>query len=389
MKVPISAKVSVGLAVTLLLLLVVAASALQSTRAISRAAGSVAHALDVESDISDLEVALVGAESATRGFVLTGDERYLSAYKGSPALATQELAGLRRKTADDPVQQRHIDALRPLIAIKLDRLARAVEIRRRQGLEASMPQLGSGVGRELMNRIRSELHAMTSEEERLLSERNALQVASGRRTERFILLTAVLAGAFVAVAGLVIQRDLVGRRRAEEALRSLSMIDELTGLYNRRGFLIHADDRCKLANRLGTREVLVFADVDGLKAINDTFGHSAGDEALVVAAQLLRASFRESDVVARLGGDEFVVLALMDRIENQEIPLATLKGRLDAWNAQGARRFRLSMSIGATLLEPGARLEELLDAADREMYAKKQESRISRQSDPDAVTVSD
>ena len=389
MKVPISAKVSVGLAVTLLLLLVVAASALKSTRAISRAAGSVAHALDVESDISDLEVALVGAESSTRGFVLTGDERYLSAYKGSPALANQQLAGLRRKTADNPVQQRHIDVLGPLIASKLDRLARAVEIRRTHGLEASMAQLGTGVGRELMNRIRSELHAMTSEEERLLSERNALQVASGRQTERFIFLTAALAGAFVAVAGLVIQRDLVGRRRAEEALRSLSMIDELTGLYNRRGFLIHADDRFKLASRLGRREVLVFADVDGLKVINDTFGHSAGDEALVVAASLLRASFRESDVVARLGGDEFVVLALMDRIENQAIPIATLKEKLDAWNLHAGGRFRLSMSVGATLLEPGARLEELLDAADRAMYARKQQARIARQSDPDAVPVAD
>jgi len=388
MKIPTSAKVSVGLVVTLLLLLVVGASAWQSSRAMVRAAEAVERTLDVEGDIADLEVAVVGVESATRGYLLTGDERYLSSDKDSPAVATQRLSDLRRKTRGDRIQQRHLDLLEPLVANKLARLSRAVQIRREQGFEAAMTQLGSGVGRELMSRIRSELTGMNRQEDRRISALNLHQISSARATERFILLTAALAAVFVLVSGLVIQRDLVGRRRAEDALRSLSLVDELTGLYNRRGFLIHADDRFKLATRLGTREVLIFADVDGLKTINDTFGHSAGDEALVVAAMLLRASFRETDVVARLGGDEFVVLALMDRLENQEIPVGTLNEKLDAWNGEVGRRFRLSMSIGATLLEPGARLEELLDAADRAMYAKKQGSRIS-QSDPDAVPVAD
>jgi len=388
MKIPTSAKVSVGLVVTLLLLLVVGASAWQSSRAMVRAADAVERTLDVEGDIADLEVAVVGVESATRGYLLTGDERYLSSDKDSPAVATQRLSDLRRKTRGDRIQQRHLDLLEPLVANKLARLSRAVQIRREQGFEAAMTQLGSGVGRELMSRIRSELTGMNRQEDRRISALNLHQIASARATERFILLTAALAAVFVLVSGLVIQRDLVGHRRAEDALRSLSLVDELTGLYNRRGFLIHADDRFKLATRLGTREVLIFADVDGLKTINDTFGHSAGDEALVVAAMLLRASFRETDVVARLGGDEFVVLALMDRLENQEIPVGTLNEKLDAWNGEVGRRFRLSMSIGATLLEPGARLEELLDAADRAMYAKKQGSRIS-QSDPDAVPVAD
>jgi len=388
MKIPTSAKVSVGLVVTLLLLLVVGASAWQSSRAMVRAAEAVERTLDVEGDIADLEVAVIGVESATRGYLLTGDERYLASEKDSPAVAVQRLADLRRKTRDDRVQQHHLDLLEPLVGNKLARLSRAAQIRRERGFETAMAQLGSGVGRELMSRIRSELTGMNRQEDRRISALNLHQIASARATERFIFLTAALAAVFVLVSGLVIQRDLVGRRRAEDALRSLSLVDELTGLYNRRGFLIHADDRFKLATRLGTREVLIFADVDGLKAINDTFGHSAGDEALVVAATLLRASFRETDVVARLGGDEFAVLALMDRIENQEIPVGTLKEKLDAWNAQERRRFRLSMSIGATLLEPGARLEELLDAADRAMYAKKQESRIS-QSDPDAVPVAE
>ena len=165
------------------------------------------------------------------------------------------------------------------------------------------------------------------------------------------------------------------------------MVDELTGLYNRRGFLIHAEDRVKFAARLGTREVLVFADVDGLKSINDTFGHFVGDEAITAAAGLLRSSFRDTDVVARIGGDEFVVLALMDRDEDVEVPIRSLRAAIQAWNAHAGMAFRLSMSVGTTYFEPGTRLEELIAAADRKMYAEKQERRAARRSDPEGVSV--
>lgn len=385
MKVSTSAKVAGGLAVTLLLLLAVAASAFLSARRTARSAGLVERTLDVESDLSDLEKTMVGAESSTRGFLLTGDEDYLDSYRAAPALVRDEIIGLRRKTADDPVQQRHLAALEPLVAAKFARMDRTVELRRRGGSEAAAAEVSSGIGRRLMTGIRTHLRAMSLREERVAADRNEGQIAGARRTQRFILLTAAIAAAFVSVAGFVIERDLLGRRRAEEALRNLSMIDELTGVYNRRGFLIHAEDRVKLASRLRNGQVLVFADVDGLKSINDAFGHSAGDEALTAAAALLKSSFRESDVVARLGGDEFVVLALMERSENAEIPVRALREALAAWNGRDDRPFRLSMSIGVTPIAAGARLEELLAIADRNMYAAKQDRRRSTDSGEIAV----
>jgi two-component system cell cycle response regulator len=99
-------------------------------------------------------------------------------------------------------------------------------------------------------------------------------------------------------------------REAKNILYDTSLKDELTGLYNRRGFHAFAEEQIKLACS-GRRELLVvFADVDGLKEINDGYGHSEGDRALKKAAEVLLTVFRDTDLVARLGGDEFAILAL-------------------------------------------------------------------------------
>ena len=94
---------------------------------------------------------------------------------------------------------------------------------------------------------------------------------------------------------------------------SLSLMDELTGLHNRRGFVSLAEQRLKLTSRQGVRSTLIFIDVDNLKYINDNFGHREGDGALQQIAGLLRECFRESDIIGRLGGDEFCVLLSHDR----------------------------------------------------------------------------
>src|SRR5579885_3216035 len=106
-----------------------------------------------------------------------------------------------------------------------------------------------------------------------------------------------------AVAGAVKQCLL------ERELRSLALTDDLTGLYNRRAFLTLASQQMKLSRRKGKSLLLFFADVDGLKRINDEFGHQAGDLAIARTAEALERSFRKSDIVARIGGDEFVALA--------------------------------------------------------------------------------
>lgn len=104
-----------------------------------------------------------------------------------------------------------------------------------------------------------------------------------------------------------LEREILERQKVEAEVRRLSITDELTGLYNRRGFFLLANQQLKHTQRLQTPCCLLFVDLDGLKDINDTLGHEIGDRVLMHAADLLSKTFRDSDIVARLGGDEFVV----------------------------------------------------------------------------------
>jgi len=148
--------------------------------------------------------------------------------------------------------------------------------------------------------------------------------------------------------------------------------DDMTGLYNRRGFSLLAEQRLKDERRSGSTLTMIYADVDHLKAINDTFGHNAGDIALVLCAQALEGTFRESDIVARIGGDEFVVLADADTRR-----LATVARRLDKdlerRTAASGLQFPVSLTIGSAHSMPTSELslDDLLQRADEFMYERK------------------
>jgi len=167
-------------------------------------------------------------------------------------------------------------------------------------------------------------------------------------------------------------------REAKDLLYDVSLRDELTGLYNRRGFLAFAEEQIKLACS-GRRELLVvFADVDGLKAINDGHGHSEGDLALKKAAEVLLTVFRDTDLVARLGGDEFAVLALdcspagLVRINAHfDKVLRAVNDRDSSW--------KLSISIGTVHVDSKHQLSisELLSKADTMMYERKRERPVA------------
>lgn len=158
----------------------------------------------------------------------------------------------------------------------------------------------------------------------------------------------------------------------ERELRYLALTDDLTCLYNRRGFFAAATHQLKVARRRGRSMLLLFCDVDRLKEINDSFGHREGDLALVRVADVLEESFRESDIVARLAGDEFAVLAPEASDQNLEMLVQRLRAKLDKANADETR-YELSISVGAARFDPEhpLALGELMAEADRAMYAEK------------------
>jgi diguanylate cyclase (GGDEF)-like protein len=164
----------------------------------------------------------------------------------------------------------------------------------------------------------------------------------------------------------------LARRDADEGeIRRLSLTDVLTGLYNRRGFFAHAEQVFKLAQRKRTRSVVIFADVDGLKRVNDELGHEAGDGLIRDAAAIFQESFRDADVVARLGGDEFVAYALDDG--QPQVILSRLNANLHAFNLMQERPYRVSISAGIVQCDPASEhnLLNYIVRADQQMYLHK------------------
>jgi two-component system cell cycle response regulator len=173
-------------------------------------------------------------------------------------------------------------------------------------------------------------------------------------------------------------RYAVERHRLMEALKSLSLVDDLTGLYNRKGFSDLGNRHLKLARRTSRGLLLVYCDLDHFKAINDTLGHHVGDRALLKLTDILKAAFRSSDIVARLGGDEFAVLALEVSGEDENLLVRRLRDHIHEFNAVSHEPYTLSVSIGTARLDYSAgrvRLDDLLAQADAAMYEEKRSKR--------------
>jgi len=163
----------------------------------------------------------------------------------------------------------------------------------------------------------------------------------------------------------------------EEKLLALSLIDELTGLYNRRRFFVLTEQYLKLSVRTEKKLLLLFIDMDNLKWINDHHGHNEGDRALIDLANILKKTFRDSDIVARIGGDEFVVLS-ESTDEKGEVVLTRLDENIKDHNANRSRCYPLSISVGTTWFDPNypISVDELLSKADALMYAQKRKKGI-------------
>ena len=163
------------------------------------------------------------------------------------------------------------------------------------------------------------------------------------------------------------------RQRYRTMLQNLSMRDELTGLLNRRGFLSLAGQHLKIAQRSNWMIMLLFADLDELKEINDQFGHVEGDEALRSVARILRQTFRASDIMARLGGDEFIVLAVKITDEGIKIIAKRLREKVQKTN-QNNPHYQISLSFGVVKFDPQAMLslEEMIAQADKALYESKE-----------------
>jgi diguanylate cyclase (GGDEF)-like protein len=177
--------------------------------------------------------------------------------------------------------------------------------------------------------------------------------------------------------GRVVERERAQeqlRRHAQE-VREMSLVDDLTQLHNRRGFLSLGKHQLKASDRHKRKLHLFFADMDGLKEINDRFGHATGDKALLSLAEVLKTTFRDSDILARLGGDEFVALATGLEDDGVKAIIDRFQENMRAYNARSGAKFKLAASVGVTTYDPKQpeTIEELLLRADATMYEQKRQ----------------
>ena len=171
-------------------------------------------------------------------------------------------------------------------------------------------------------------------------------------------------------------KELIARiehAKKHERLYDISLHDELTGLYNRRGFFTLSEHLLKTAKRQQKGIFMLYGNLDSLKRINDILGHQKGDWALIDIANILKETFRGSDIIARLGGDEFAVMPIETTGDNIGIVLNRLEKAIESDNAKNKRAYELSLSLGTAYFDPlsPCTVDELLSQADKSMYEQK------------------
>jgi two-component system cell cycle response regulator len=174
--------------------------------------------------------------------------------------------------------------------------------------------------------------------------------------------------------GVFTQYFINSHKRMAAEIISLSITDHLTGLYNRRGFMTLADQQIKIAERTKRGSLLLlFADLDKMKSINDNLGHKKGDKALIEVASILKEVFRESDIMARIGGDEFAVLGIADQKSDVCAFQKRLQEQIDIHNGRDNRDYQISLSVGIACSDPENRysIDEMMSKADALMYEQK------------------
>jgi diguanylate cyclase (GGDEF)-like protein len=404
--------------VVLILSVVYAVSARQAA---SRANAELDRANRIGQTLAEIQDDLAVAESDVRGFLLTERAGMLAEYEEAVRALREDIAELDLHVTEELHSER-LDRLDVLVEERLEAFRNILNVGvagtadGRARLETLLLQ-----GQSITNVLRDLTEQMRAATEDLVAERISARDTAFQRSylvqvlampaaifSAMILMVSFTAGIVRRVArmrnnarrlddGMPLEEpdpssdELGSLSRAlvrtgshlselQEELRQLATVDELTGLANRRGFFALGEHQLLVAARTRAAIALLFVDVDGLKSVNDTLGHSTGDRLLKEAADVLRETIRGSDLAGRLGGDEFCVLLMGDPDLDAERAVQRLRDTTAAHNARPGRSFQVSLSIGVSALPPGrsVTLEELIDAADEEMYEDKRAKRAAQ-----------
>jgi len=208
MKWSIGAKIGSGYALALAILIIIGFVSYQSTTRFVGSADSVAHTNQVLQQLEDLLSNMKDAETGQRGYVITGEDRYLEPYRGTITSVDQEMKDLRKLTADNPNQQQRLDTLDPLIASKFAELKAVIDLRKSKGFEAAMQEVATDRGKKAMDDARKVVGDMENEENGLLKQRSEEEKARAQSTEFTIIFGTLLSLGILMVAGFFITRNI-------------------------------------------------------------------------------------------------------------------------------------------------------------------------------------
>ncbi len=345
----------------------------QVTTTIMATATSVSQTYEVISSFRNLQERLIDAETAERGFVITGDPSGLPAYQTALQLIQSDNDLIGAFVSNYPGQKVRFIELQKLIAYRLKTLQMIVDTRAAGGVDASHELVSLNEDKLEMKRIRGVLMQMEEEENIQLNKRlHARDVAYREFWWSFIALIVTLSASTM-WQYLQVRRIMQLEAEARRRIRHMAEHDPLTELPNRRQLQEKLDLALAYAKRSGKKVAVMFIDLDGFKAVNDSMGHQAGDELLKVVAQRLRQATRRNDFVARLGGDEFVVvLSELDQLADATRLAAKLNNLISVPVQLAEGVARISTSIGISLFPANGRSSaELLGKADDAVYQAK------------------
>jgi len=362
---------------------------------------------------------LIDAETGQRGFLLTGQQSYLEPYYTGVVSAKSDITTLRELTADEPAQQHRLDAIEILMHEKFDELQQTINLQQDNRKEEAFAIVGSNRGKDVMDEIRKITNELVHDEKHLLAmyekasseKQSILQQVFIAAALLLIGITLVIAIIFrfrvinpvlsltdeirnktlddssfneaIATADEVRRLKLVFREMYEQIaqktieLRKLSLTDPLTGLDNRRSFNKRVDSNRLHCIRYKRPLSVMMMDVDLFKSINDTYGHERGDDALKMAAVLIRNELREVDVLARLGGDEFAAAlpeTPLDEAVNVAERIREGVGKIKVETESGLLGITVSVGV-AEMTDAEESVDDLLKTADQLLYEAKQKGR--------------
>lgn len=331
----------------------------------------VARAYKIDASLNGVMAGISEIESAQRGFLIAEEEKFLDQYKSAEMLVQRELRNLDRDIPDEN-QRARLKLLQGAIVDRLQQVNVVQSTTRTRGFPDARLLVSSGKGKLLQDRIWKITSSMLEEEQQILKAR----LQSAREARELAVFSLLSSGLLASAALLCLLRRV---SRLQDKLHQMAMTDHLTGVFNRRAFIVLGDHHLKMARRQNSSCALIFADMDGLKAINDNLGHDLGSEAIAKFAEVLAGSCRKSDLLARYGGDEFVILASLSTHADASTILLHIERALQTFNESKERPYQLRASLGLSIVaaDDERNIHEVLDAADRAMYDVKKKRKAA------------